>query len=171
MVHLYHGNGKGKTTAAMGLALRMLGEGKTVFIVQFLKGQPSAEVMALLKIPGTTILRGKPGCKFIHQMTAEEKEETASLHSRQLCLAVSAAQEGKADLLVLDEALDAVGTGTLGEETLLDAIQTLRIYSEIVLTGRNPSDAIISCADYITYMKKEKHPFDAGTLPRICIEY
>lgn len=171
MVHVYHGDGKGKTTAAMGLALRMLGAGQQVFIVQYLKGQPSGEIMALLKIPGATVLRGKPGTKFVFQMTQEEKEEVCALQMRQLGLAFEAARNGQAQMILLDEALDAVATGTLREEALLDAIESCPKDVEIVLTGRNPSERLRSIADYITSMNKEKHPFDMGIAARKGIEY
>ncbi|MBQ7825512.1 MAG: cob(I)yrinic acid a,c-diamide adenosyltransferase, partial [Clostridia bacterium] len=99
MVHIYHGDGKGKTTAAMGIALRMLGNGKRVFIVQYLKGKPSGEILALLKMEGVTVLRGRPDTKFVFQMTENELLAVAALHTRQLDLAVAAAKDGKAELI------------------------------------------------------------------------
>lgn len=171
MIHLYHGDGKGKTTAAMGLALRMLGHGENVFIVQFLKGKPTGEVRALLTLPGVTVLRGRPEGKFVFEMTPEEKEETAALHQRQLELAASAAEQGRASMLVLDEALDAVNTGTLDEAQLLEVIEACRNKAEVVLTGRNPSAEMLAAADYITFMRKDRHPFDEGCAAREGIEF
>ena len=171
MVHIYHGDGKGKTTAAMGLALRMLGTGKKVFVVQFLKGKTSGEIFSLLRMEHVTVLRGKPETKFVFQMNQEELEGTRELHSRQLQLAFAAAAEGRADLIVLDEALDAITTDTLNEGELLRLISLNKDKVEIVLTGRNPSAELVSAADYITLMKKEKHPYDVGTPARKGIEY
>ena len=99
LLHLYYGDGKGKTTAAMGLALRALGSGKKVVIVQFLKGGKSGEI-PLLEQLGATVYRGKAGQKFVFQMNDAEKAATRALQDRNLTVAM--AQE--ADLLVLDEA-------------------------------------------------------------------
>ena len=99
LLHLYYGDGKGKTTAAMGLALRALGSGKKVVVLQFLKGGKSGEI-PLLEQLGAKIYRGKAGQKFVFQMNDAEKAATRALQDRNLTVAM--AQE--ADLLVLDEA-------------------------------------------------------------------
>ena len=99
LLHLYYGDGKGKTTAAMGLALRALGSGKTVVIVQFLKGGKSGEV-PLLEQLGAKIYRGKAGQKFVFQMNDAEKAATRQLQNENL----RAAMAQPADLLILDEA-------------------------------------------------------------------
>jgi len=171
MVHIYHGDGKGKTTAAMGLALRMLGNGKRVFIVQFLKGKPSGEILALLKMEGATVLRGRPDSKYAFQMTEHELQAVTALHARQIDLAFAAAKEGKAEMLILDEALDAIATGTLDEEMLLDGLVQIGPCAEVIITGRNPSARLLDKADYVTVMKKEKHPYDQGIPARRGIEY
>lgn len=171
MVHVYHGDGKGKTTAALGLAVRMAGTGGRVYIVQFLKGQMTGEVRALLRIPEITMLRGKPQVKFVFQMTQEEKEEVSALHARQLELAFAAAERGDAQMIVLDEVLDAISTGTLSEEAVIAAVAAWGNRVEIVLTGRNPSSRILGCADYVTHMVKEKHPYDQGISARKGVEY
>lgn len=171
MIHIYHGDGKGKTTAAMGLALRMIGYGEPVFAVQFLKGSLSGEIAALLKLAGVTILRGKPGTKFVFQMCPKEIAEIKVLHMRQLGLAFEAAYTGKAKLLLLDEVLDAVSTATIEEDTLLDLIKGCPNDVEIVLTGRNPSQSLIQIADYVTEMKNIKHPYQQGIPARKGVEY
>ena len=99
LLHLYYGDGKGKTTAAMGLALRALGSGKRVVIVQFLKGGNSGEIPLLAKL-GAEIYRGKAGQKFVFQMNEAEKAATRELQNRNL----QNAMNRPADLLVLDEA-------------------------------------------------------------------
>lgn len=171
MLHIYHGDGKGKTTAAMGLVLRMLGTGNRVFIVQYLKGRPSGEVKALVANPAVTLLRGKPEMKFAFQMTEEEKAQAKDQQMKQMYLAFSALYEERAQLLILDEALDAINTGTLDEDALLDAIKACPVHAEIVLTGRNPSSKLLELADYVTCMKSEKHPYDRGIAAREGIEY
>ena len=99
LVHLYYGDGKGKTTAAMGLALRALGSGKRVVIVQFLKGGKSGEI-PLLEQLGARVYRGKAGQKFVFQMNDAEKAATRALQNENL----RAAMAQPADLLLLDEA-------------------------------------------------------------------
>ena len=99
LLHLYWGDGKGKTTAAMGLALRALGAGKRVVIVQFLKGGNSGEIPLLAQL-GAEIYRGKAGQKFVFQMTPEEKAATRELQNQNLAAAIAQ----PADLLILDEA-------------------------------------------------------------------
>lgn len=171
MIHIYHGDGKGKTTAALGLALRMLGYGEPVFIVQFLKGSLSGETNALLRYPGATLLRGRSGTKFFFQMNDAEKEEARSLHERQMNLAFEAAFTGKASLLILDECLDAVNCGLLDLSALTNMLLACPQHVDVVLTGRNPAPRLMEMADYVTCMKKEKHPFDAGVSARRGIEY
>lgn len=99
LLHLYYGDGKGKTTAAMGLALRAMGSGKRVVILQFLKGGKSGEV-PLLEQLGAKVYRGKAGQKFVFQMNEAEKEATRQLQNANL----TAAMADPADLLILDEA-------------------------------------------------------------------
>ena len=102
LVHLYCGEGKGKTTAAMGLALRALGHGEAVVIVQFLKGGETGELAGLRKL-GAVILRGKAGQKFAFQMNEAEKAETRALQTENLQKALAL----PCDLLILDEACAA----------------------------------------------------------------
>ena len=97
LLHLYYGDGKGKTTAGMGLALRALGSGKKVVVLQFLKGGQSGEI-PLLEQLGAKIYRGKAGQKFVFQMNEAEKAATCDLQNRNL----AAAMTEEADLLVLD---------------------------------------------------------------------
>ena len=113
LIHLYWGNGKGKTTAAMGVALRSLAAGKKVAIVQFLKGRESGEITLLSQL-GARIYRGKTGDKFVFQMTEDEKAETRKLQEENLL----AALQEPADLLILDEACAALELNMV-EEALL----------------------------------------------------
>lgn len=170
-VHIYHGEGKGKTTAAMGLALRALGSGWRVYIVQFLKGEPSGEISVLETLPGVSILRGKPGTKFSFQMNGAEREEARQLHTGQLARAMAAAKAGACELLVLDEALGACACGLLDEDELLRYIADKPPGLELVLTGRGPSPALLAAADYVTEMKLQKHPFQQGLTARKGVEF
>lgn len=171
LVHIYHGDGKGKTSAAMGLALRAVGNGWRVGILQFLKGSPSGEITALQTLPGVTILRGKKGTKFSFQMTEEEKQEARALHEEHLAQIARQAGEGAFDLLVLDEAMGACGAGLLAWESLLAFVRQKPPALELVLTGRGPDEELLKLADYVTEMKMQKHPYERGIQARKGIEF
>lgn len=167
MVHLYHGDGKGKTTAAMGLALRAAASGKRVAILQFLKDGDSHEVKMLAKLPNVTVLAGKVCSAFSWNMTPRQLQETRELHDQLLQKAL----ELNCDVLVLDEVCGACSTNLLSMEPLQQLLEHKPQGLEIVMTGRNPQPCLLERADYITEMVKRKHPFDKGVAAREGIEY
>ncbi len=171
MIHIYHGNGKGKTTAAMGLALRALGVGYRVVIVQFLKGGKSGEIEMLCQLPNVTILRGKNSTKFSFQMNEDEKKAATALHDDHLEQATAWIERGECDLLILDEILDALATGLLDEKRLRTLLANRPDEWELVFTGRNPPAFLRDAADYITEMRCEKHPYERGIAARKGIEF
>lgn len=166
MLHIYYGEGKGKTTAAAGLAVRAMGHGQKVCFVQFLKSGTSGE-LAVLRQGGALVLSGKAGTKFVPQMTEEEKKETARIHDRFL----EHAKNGDWDLLVLDEACAAVNAGLIDEEMLRGVVLDNRISKEIVITGRNPRPWMLEAADYLTEMKCVRHPYELGVPAREGVEF
>lgn len=170
LIHLYCGEGKGKTTAAIGLALRAFGQGKTVLILQFLKGRDSGEVK-VLKGLGIPVLRGKAGKKFSRDMTRAEREETRALNTEQLSLAVHMAREEGCDMLILDEAAAAYRLNLVDREMLRELVENKPTRLELVLTGRDPAPFMRDAADYITEMKKIRHPYDKGTAARRGVEF
>ena len=111
MIHVYHGDGKGKTTAAMGLALRMLAAGRHVVVVQFLKDGDSGEARLLAEHFGVPVFAGKVSDKFTWSMTSEELAATCELHDGNLASALAELEGAQEGLLVLDEALDALRAG------------------------------------------------------------
>ena len=121
LLHLYYGDGKGKTTAAMGLALRAMGSGKRVVILQFLKGGKSGEVPLLERL-GAKVYRGKAGQKFVFQMNEAEKEATRQLQNANL----TAAMADPADLLILDEAGSAWELDMVDKALLKKAVLNAR---------------------------------------------
>ena len=167
MLHLYCGNGKGKTTAAMGLALRAAGRGKRVVIAQFLKGADSGERFALAQLPQVTLLPVPDTVKFSFRMTEEERRAEARRYQDLLELIRQEAQG--CFLLVLDEACAAVNTGLLPLEDLLACLDSLEC--EVVLTGRDPAPQLAERADYITSMEGVRHPFEQGISARKGIEF
>lgn len=166
LVHLYWGEGKGKTTAAMGLALRALGAGRRVVVVQFLKGAESGEV-PLLRQLGAQVLRGKAGQKFVSQMDEEEKAATRRLQTENL----RAALAQPADLLVLDEACAAWQLDMVDRALLRAAVEQKPAAQELVLTGRAPADWMLAAADYSTEMRCHRHPYEKGIQARKGVEF
>ena len=167
MLHIYHGDGKGKSTAAMGLALRMAGRGKRVVIAQFLKCEDSGERLALAQKPGVVLLPLPDCLPFTVQLTEEQRQEERERYAGMLARLEELAPQ--ADLLVLDEVCDAVDAGLVA---LDDILSLLDGYSgEAVLTGRQGQEELLSRADYVTRMRKEKHPFDRGVEARKGVEW
>lgn len=166
LVHLYWGNGKGKTTTAMGLALRALGSGKSVTIVQFLKGAESGEI-APLRALGAKIYRGKAGQKFVSRMSEQEKAETRAMQTEHL----RAALEEPSDLLILDEACAAWQLDMVDRALLEQAVRAKPDAQELVLTGRDPAPWMRELADYQTEMHCCRHPYERGITARKGIEF
>lgn len=169
LIHLYCGDGKGKTTAAVGLSVRAAGAGKRVVFAQFYKDGSSSEIGILEKLPNVTVLVCRKHFGFFKRMTDAEKAQAAQAYTALLTDAI--AHAGDADLLVLDEVISACNHGSVPEAEVLSFLEGKPEGLELVLTGRNPSDALVQRADYITEMKKLKHPFDSGIPARRGIEY
>ena len=165
MIHLYHGDGKGKTTAAMGLALRMAGRGRPVVIAQFLKGADSGERPALARLPQVTLLPVPERVKFLFAMTEEERQREARRARELLARAKQAAADPNCGLVVLDEVCD----GVLPLAELLSLLDCAK--AEVVLTGRDPAAELVKRADYVTRFQKEKHPYDLGIPARTGVEF
>ena len=167
-IHIYTGPGQGKTQAALGLALRALGRGYKVCIIQFMKGRLSGENLIAKKLaPDYEIYQfGKPGFIKKGEGTAEDKK----LAKQGLDFAKKILAK-KPDLLILDEINVALDFGLL---KLAEVIKFLNINhkgTEIILTGRNAPKKICEIADLVTYMKDEKHYFKSGVGAREGIEY
>ena len=169
LLHIYHGGGKGKTTAAAGLCLRAAGHGLSVGFAQFLKDGSSGECTALKALPGVTVFNALPQVPFTFSMTPEERETARDFYASLLRLCEKAAD--RLDLLVLDEVLDAVHTGILPEESLSAFVKRRPAGLELVLTGREPSPALLELADYVTEMRAIRHPFQHGQAARLGVEW
>ncbi len=166
MIHLYWGDGKGKTTAAMGLALRALAAGQKVAVVQFLKSAPSGEVPALETL-GAKFFRGKSAEKFVSQMDEAERSETRRVQDELLRAALAT----EPDVLILDEACAAWGLDMVDKTLLRSAVLDAPVGREIVLTGRDPADWMRSAADYDTQMRCHRHPYQKGVKARKGVEF
>ena len=169
LIHIYTGEGKGKTTAAVGLAVRAAGRGIPVVFLQFMKDRPTGEVEILSRLPGVTVLRGKAGQGFSFTMTPDEKEVTRAIHRRNLEQAIRLAEQGNC-LVVLDEAMAALQHGLLEEEPLRAWLDRRPPGVEVVLTGRDAPGWLLERGDYITEMVNKRHPYDRGIAARQGIE-
>lgn len=170
-IHIYCGDGKGKTTAAIGLAVRASGCGCPVVVARFLKGEDSGEVSALRSLAGITVLPCRRNFGFSWKMTEEVRREARECYGELLRDGFSLACRGGFGLLILDEVFAAVNSGLLEEKEVLKLLDGRPEYLEVVLTGRNPPEAFLKRADYITEMRKLRHPFDSGIAARRGIEY
>ena len=170
-VHIYCGDGKGKTSAAIGLAVRAAGRGRRVTLMRAMKDCDSGEVMLLSSVPQVYIIDTPKELKFVWLMDESEKREYSELLAAMLRRARERIASGETDMLVIDEAMSAVSTGLLPEEELLDLIRTRPDGLEIVMTGRDPTPALLAEADYVTEMKKIRHPYDSGQGARSGIEF
>ena len=171
LVHLYCGEGKGKTTAAVGLCARAAGSGKRVLFVQFFKDGTSSENASLRLLPNVHTMHEPRYFGRVSNMGKEDFEECKRAYSALFESAISRAAEEKFDLLVLDEAVSSCNHGVIDEGALLRFLKSRPARLEVVLTGREPSAALVEAADYVTEMKKVKHPFDAGIVARRGIEF
>jgi len=162
LIHIYCGDGKGKTTAVTGLAVRCAGCGGKVLWFQFLKRDTSGERKGLSAIDGIELLPGYDKMKFTFRMTEEEKQEAKSFFEKMFHEIETKVHENEYDLLVMDEVIGAVNAGMIKEEELLQFLKEKPEGLEVALTGRNPSNGLVDCADYVSNIQKVKHPYDRG---------
>jgi len=191
MIEIYCGDGKGKTTAAVGLAVRAAGHGIPVFFLQFMKDGGSGELVVLRNLPGVRVRYAQRFFGFFRSMSDEQKAEMKKQYQEMFDQAVSdvhqeisrrdgagllkqkAGSRSKAEIscvLVLDEVFHACNKGLLEESDLLAFLDSCPQEVEVVLTGREPSDELKRRADYISEIRKERHPYDRGVMAREGIE-
>ncbi len=169
MLQIYCGDGKGKTTAALGLALRAAGAGMRVHIVQLMKGRPTSELAALAKIPEITLSRLERDYGFPAAMTAAVRAEITDRHNALLCGAAGLLPA--LDMLILDEFNSAYRHGLLDRDTADGIVLENAGKIELVLTGRRPVQKFLDAADYISEINAVRHPFKKGVKARLGIEY
>ena len=171
LVHIYTGTGKGKTTCAVGLGARALGQGFKVTYCHFMK-RPDLygyHEIDSLKALGATIMGFTDGHPFFN------KEVTPEMLRQQMAEALvflsGYVQTAQPDLLILDEIIITIRDGFLEEDVLLDFINQKPAGTELVLTGRGATAKLIERADYVSEINKIKHPFDQGITSRRGIEF
>ena len=170
LTHIYFGNGKGKTTTAMGLSMRAAGYGYKVLIYQFMKNNHSSERKILSQIDNITILDGLGEEKFSWQLSEEEKKERIGFYESQLQMIIQKVIEEKYDVLFLDEIIYTIEAGLLSENSVLQFLKEKPTHLEVILTGNTPSEEMIGQADYVSEICKRKHPYDKGEAARYGIE-
>lgn len=170
LIHIYCGDGKGKTTAAVGLAVRCAGRGNKVLLVQFLKSRDSGELYSLAKLPDIEVMRGKESKKFTFQMKEEEKHALLIEHNKMFEQVLAKIKNGGYSLLILDEVIGALNAKVFEMPKLIEFLRHKPENLEVVLTGRNPAPELVEIADYVSEMRKVKHPMDKGIMAREGIE-
>jgi cob(I)alamin adenosyltransferase len=168
-IQVYTGNGKGKTTAAVGLAIRAAGHGLRTYIGQFLKGQPYGEIEALRRFSGLITIEqfGRKG--FVH-VTENPDEEDINRARQGLERCLQAMLSGRYQIIVLDEIHVALYFGLIEEKEMLAFLDKKPEPVEVILTGRYAPPAIIRRADLVTEMKERKHYYQKGVMARKGIE-
>jgi len=169
-IQVYTGNGKGKTTAALGLALRAVGHGRKVFIIQFMKGEwpPSGELLVAPKLAPLLTIKpmGRSGFTNLENPDPEDK----MLAQKGLALAKELMESEACDILILDEINVALAYNFLPIQDVLDVMEAKPYRMELILTGRYALPKILDKADLVTEMKSLKHYFEKGVPDRISTE-
>ncbi|MCK4828876.1 cob(I)yrinic acid a,c-diamide adenosyltransferase [bacterium] len=167
LMHIYYGSGVGKTTKAVGLAIRAAGTGLHVDFVQFMKSGNSGEVAIFGKTPNIDYW-----CPGKHPFILSRGPDTVHYEHAQKALgyALEAIERGT-DLLICDEMLDTILFNLLERERILKLMEKCKNKVELVMTGRDASPEIIEAADYVTEFVQKKHPYYSGTRARKGIEY
>lgn len=168
-MHVITGPGKGKTTAAFGLAMRAAGHGLRVCIVQFMKsGETTGEVVAAEQLRKVRVAQFGTG-SFVGPGSVSEKDRRSAAkaveHARKQAVG------GRCDLLILDEVNVAVFFGLVSAAEIVDLLEARTEGVEVVLTGRNAPEEFIQYADYVSYIDTVKHPYDKGQSARKGIEW
>jgi adenosylcobyric acid synthase len=171
LIHLYTGDGKGKTTAALGLALRAVGRGRHVVIAQFLKGRATGELQALAAFDTVTVLRLSRDYGFFTTMDEPTVATVRHEHTALLAEVARLLAANRCDVLILDEVVAAYRHNLIDQPGLLDLLDSKPATVEVVLTGRTAPPELLARADYVTEMRKLRHPFDQGIPARKGIEW
>lgn len=166
-IQIYTGNGKGKTTAAIGLTLRAVGAGKKVFFAQFVKGQVYSEIKALQQYaPAVVVKQYGLDCFIVKQ----PKQEDIDVARRGLQEVSEVIISGQYDVVVLDEANIAIFYSLFSANELIDVLKRKPVETEIIITGRYAVPELIEIADLVTEMQEIKHYYSKGVKARVGIE-
>lgn len=162
LIHIYTGDGKGKTTAAVGLAIRCLGSGDKVVFTQLMKGNHSSEREILENLDGVFVIPAEKTFGFSWTLSEEEKAEAREVYTRQFQTAVARAAAEKCKMIVFDELISAYNNNMVDRDAVLSFLKQKPSALEVVMTGREPQPELAAMASYISEIKKVKHPYDEG---------
>lgn len=171
LIHIYCGDGKGKTSAATGLAVRAAGCGKQVLFIRFLKNEESGELVILDRIQEIHVIHLERSFGFYRTLTEEEQAEVRQMYEALWQDIVRRAETDVYDVLVMDEFMAAYNYGLIGHDAAFAFLREKPERLEVVLTGRDPDGDLVELADYVSEIRKVKHPFDRGIRARRGIEY
>ena len=171
LLHIITGDGKGKTTAAMGQAVRMLGHGKKVYIAQFMKDGTSGELSVLRGLPGVFVSKGARMQGYLNSRTAQQMEATRLAHEEALKDIIKEIEEQQPALTILDELNVALFMRLVSLDSALELIDTALHSGDVVVTGRHASHQLMDKAAYVSKIEAVKHPFNEGQPAREGIEY
>lgn len=166
-VQVYTGNGKGKTTASLGLTLRAVGAGLKVYIIQFLKKGDYSEIKALEKFSGQVTIEQFGLGKFVK---GKPSLDDSVAGQKGYDTVTEILEKGEHDVVIVEEGNVAVSCGLITEEMLLTLIDIKQEHVELIITGRNATDKLIEKADLVTEMKEIKHYYKKGVQARVGIE-
>ena len=164
-LHVYTGEGKGKTTAGMGLALRSVGHGNRVLVAQFMKRGNSGELKALQTFPNARVTMAEPVKGFTFRMDAETQAKTAAEQTALIPGILQKIAEIAPKTVILDELGIAVTTGMITREDAESLIDASLQFGETAVTGRNVPEWLLERADYVSRIQAEKHPYVTEKLP------
>lgn len=171
-VQIYTGNGKGKTTAALGLGLRAAGNKFKVYMIQFLKTSPTGELESIKNLePYFKVFRFESPKNFFWNLNDEEKKLLKKEVNQAYDFIMDTIKTEACDVLILDEILGALTNKLIEEREIIDIIDKKPKSMELILTGRNASEGLIERADLVTEMKDVKHYMNEGIAARKGIEY
>lgn len=171
LIHIYCGDGKGKTSAAVGLAVRAAGNGRKVLFTRFLKNEESGELKILDSIPEICVIHLEKLYGFFNTLSEDEKEEVRYMYGKVWRDILAMVSDGEYEILVMDEFMAAYRYGLIPQKEAMEFLQKKPECLEVVLTGRDPDEKLVETADYVSDIHKIKHPFDRGIRARKGIEY
>lgn len=170
-IHIYCGDGKGKTSAAIGLAVRAAGRGRKVLIARFLKTDDSGEVPVLGRIEGITVIPCERTFGFVFRMKEEEKAEAAVYFRNRFQNVCEMAVREQYDVVIFDELMASCNYHMVEEADVLEFLHEKPEELEVIMTGRDSSEALVAAADYVSEIHMIKHPYTEGIPAREGIEY
>ncbi len=170
LIHIYEGDGKGKTTAAIGLSIRCAGSGGKVIFAQFVKDNKSSELKLLETIDNISVVLSDAHFGFYWTMSEDTKEKAKEVYSGLLEKAIEIAKSQDCQMLVLDEIISTYNNNLVDQTNFIEFLKNKPEQLEVVMTGRNPAKELVELADYVSEIKKVKHPYDKGIHARKGIE-